>query len=82
MENEIMNNVDVIENAVEVVYDDGVKSDMGRGILIGAALTGVGIAAFKWAKKKWADHKTRKTKGVIKFEADENKTEDEEVTVE
>lgn len=82
MENEIMNNVDVIEDAVEVVYDDCPNGNMGLGVLIGAALTGVGIAAFKWGKKKWADHKTKKTEGVVKFKDAENETEEEEVTEE
>ena len=83
MENEIMNNVEVIDDAVEVIYDDGMKSDMGLGVLIGAALTGVGIAAFKWGKKKWADHKAKKAEGVVKFEdVEKNETKEDEVTVE
>lgn len=82
MENEIMNNVDVIEDTVEVIYDDVPNGNMGLGVLIGAALTGVGIAAFKWGKKKWADHKAKKTEGVVKFKDDEDKTAEEEVTVE
>lgn len=82
MENEIMNNVEVIEDTVETIYEDGSNGGMGLGVLIGAAVTGVAIAAFKWGKKKWADHKAKKTEGVIKFEKIENETAEEEVTVE
>lgn len=84
MENEIMNNVEVIEDAAEVIYDEGVNGNMGLGVLIGAALTGVGVAVYKWGKKKWADHKNKKIEGVVKFNELEEKAKDEneEVTVE
>lgn len=84
MENEIMNNVEIIDDAVEVMYDEGSNGGFGAGMLIGGLLTAAGIAVVKWGKKKWADHKAKKTEGVLKFAEIEKKTEEneEEVTVE
>ena len=82
MENEIMNNVE-LDEVIEVFQDDGHNNGVGVvGVLIGAAVMGVGSAAFKWGKKKYAERKAKKTEGVLKFKDDENKTEDEEVTEE
>lgn len=78
--NEIMNAVET-EEFDEVVYEDGQDNGMGVGMLVGATLMGVGIAAFNWGKKKWAEHKAKKTEGVVKFEKVEAKTADEEVEV-
>ena len=77
MENEIMNVETNDTNEVEFTEGSG----MGVGMLIGAAVTGAAIAVFNWGKKKYADHKAKKTKGVIKFK-DEEKNDEENVTVE
>lgn len=84
MENEIMNNVEVIEDVVETVYDDGCNGGFGTGMIVGGVLMAAGIAVGKWVKKKIADRKAKKTEGVLKFEDIEkkDKIEDEEVTVE
>ena len=82
MENEIMNNVE-LDDVIEVFQDDGHNNGVGVvGVLIGAAVMGAGIAVFKWGKKKYAERKAKKTEGVLKFEEVENKTAEEEVTVE
>lgn len=83
MENEIMNNVEAIEDVVETVYDEG-KSGFGTGMVIGGLLTAAGIAVVKWIKNKRADHKAKKTEGVLKFEDVEKQRaeENEDVTVE
>lgn len=78
--NEIMNTVEANE-VDEVYYEDGQDNGMGFGMLVGATLMGVGIAAFNWGKKKWTEHKAKKTEGVVKFDKVEDKTVNEEVEV-
>lgn len=84
MENEIMNNVEVVEDVVETVYEEGRECGFGAGMILGGVLMAAGIAVSKWVKKKVADHKAKKTEGVLKFEDIEKQRaqEDEEVTVE
>ena len=77
---DMMNNVE-LDEVIEVFQKNNKANGLGWGMIGGAIVAGV-VTLGVLAKKKYDNHKAKKSEGVLKFENNEGETKDEEVTIE